>query len=257
VNIVSTTWFITGHSLGEGRDRIIDACQRGGASVFGSGINPGYSDMLAMAATTICDRVEKVVVTEMADATGYDSPATEMPLGFGRPIDDPNLPAMTRSGTAYFEDRVHLLGDALGIEFDEVALDVEYAKTTQDLDLGSWSIAAGCVAGMDYRWQGRIDGRTVVEFRSRLIKGQTLEPSWTLDHGFSIEIHGRPTVKTRVEVGPPPDFRATTAGEWMVLFMIATAMPAINAIPAVVAAPPGIVTYHDIPLPTAKGFVSR
>jgi hypothetical protein len=41
----------------------------------------------------------------------------------------------------------------------------------------------------------------------------------------------------------------------MVLGMIMTAMPAVNAIPPVVAAPPGIVTYADLPLPLPKGLV--
>jgi 4-hydroxy-tetrahydrodipicolinate reductase len=36
---------------------------------------------------------------------------------------------------------------------------------------------------------------------------------------------------------------------------IMTAMPAINAIPAVVAAPPGIATYTDLPLTLPRGVV--
>jgi hypothetical protein len=36
-----------------------------------------------------------------------------------------------------------------------------------------------------------------------------------------------------------------------------TAMPAINAIPAVVGAPPGIVTYNDLPLIVPKGVVPQ
>jgi 4-hydroxy-tetrahydrodipicolinate reductase len=36
---------------------------------------------------------------------------------------------------------------------------------------------------------------------------------------------------------------------------IMTAVPTINAIPAVVAAPPGIVTYADLPLTLPRGFV--
>ena len=43
----------------------------------------------------------------------------------------------------------------------------------------------------------------------------------------------------------------------MALFMTATAMPAVNAIRGVVAARPGIVTYNDIALPAARGYVSR
>jgi len=34
-----------------------------------------------------------------------------------------------------------------------------------------------------------------------------------------------------------------------------TAMPAINAIPAVVAAHPGIVSYPDLSLPLPRGLV--
>jgi hypothetical protein len=56
---------------------------------------------------------------------------------------------------------------------------------------------------------------------------------------------------------PPSDFEATTLEEFMVLGHIMTAMPAINAIPVVVAAPPGIVTYHDLPLIVAKGVVPQ
>ena len=42
----------------------------------------------------------------------------------------------------------------------------------------------------------------------------------------------------------------------MGLGMIMTAMPAVNAIPAVVAAAPGIATHATLPLVTARGFVS-
>jgi hypothetical protein len=41
----------------------------------------------------------------------------------------------------------------------------------------------------------------------------------------------------------------------MVLGMIMTAMPAVNAIPTVVAAPAGIVSYPGIPLPLPRGLV--
>jgi 4-hydroxy-tetrahydrodipicolinate reductase len=43
----------------------------------------------------------------------------------------------------------------------------------------------------------------------------------------------------------------------MVLGHIMTAMPAVNAIPAIVAAAPGIVTYADLSLPLPRGLVRR
>src|SRR4051794_14531343 len=162
-NIVSTAAFITGHSLGEGRNRILDACKRGGSSVFGTGINPGFADLLAIVTASGCDRIDKIIVSETADSTGYDSPATELPVGFGQPIDDPNLLQMTAAATAVFQDAVYLIGDALGVEFDQVVCEAEYAQTTHDVVMDSWTIPAGCVAGVAASWHGKVGDRSIVE----------------------------------------------------------------------------------------------
>jgi hypothetical protein len=247
-NVVATAGFITGHALGDGRNRILDACARGGSSIFGSGMNPGFANLLGLVSAGLCDRVDSVTVLESVDSTGYDSPETELAVGYGRPLDDPALPAMTRAGTAVFGDAVHLMADALGLPLDEVRCEAEYAATTEDLDLGSWTIAAGCVAGVSAAWQGIHAGRTVVDLRVRWRKGRTLEPDWPIEHGYIVEVQGRPSVRTKLEVFPPPDFVATSFTDFMVLGMIMTAMPAVNAIPLVCAAAPGIVTYLDLPL---------
>jgi hypothetical protein len=95
-----------------------------------------------------------------------------------------------------------------------------------------------------------------VELTVRWRKGPTLEPDWQVGMGHTITIDGRPTIQTSISFLPPPDFQATTMEEFMVLGHIMTAVPAINAIPGVVAAPAGIVTYNDLPLPLPTGYVS-
>jgi 2,4-diaminopentanoate dehydrogenase len=256
VNVVATASFITGHNQGAGRDRIAEACQRGGSTMFGSGISPGYVELLAILAATICDRVDKVTVNEAADTTFYDSPETEKPVGFGQPIDQPNLQAMTAHGTGVFGEAVRMVADALGVELDDVRCDAQYAQTTADLDLGSWTIPAGCVAGVYASWKGLVGEKTVVELNVRWRKGQTLDPDWKIDQdGWVIQVDGRPTVKNVVSFLPPPDFQAKTIADFMVLGHIMTAMPTINAIPAVVASAPGIVTYNDLPLTLPRGLV--
>ena len=257
VNVVSTAAFINGRGLGADRDRIADACERGGASMFGTGINPGFVELLAIAVANICDRIDKVTINEAADSTLYDSPTTELPAGFARPIDDPDLPAMTAHGTAVFGEAVALVADAIGVDLDDIVCEAEYAQTTADLDLGSWTIPKGCVAGIAASWQGRVGDRTVVELNVRWRNGQTLDPDWQIEQGHVITIDGMPTVRSTLEFLPPPDFQATTFEDFMVLGMIITAMPAVNAIPLVVAAEPGIVTYNDLPLPMPRGWVSN
>ncbi|OBK53865.1 dihydrodipicolinate reductase [Mycobacterium kubicae] len=258
VNVVTTASFITGHNLGDGRDRILQACRTGGSTIFGSGVSPGFAELLAIVSAMVCNRVDKVTVNEAADTTFYDSPATEQPVGFGKPIDHPGLQAMTEHGTAIFGEAVRLVADALGVELDDVRCVAEYAETTADLDLGSWTIPAGCVAGVYASWQGVVGGKTVVELNVRWRKGQTLEPDWQIDQdGWVIQIDGQPTVTTKVGFLPPPYFEATTIAEFMTLGHIMTAMPTIHAIPAVVAAAPGIVTYADLPLTLPRGVVPQ
>ena len=256
VNVVSTAAFINGRQLGADRDRIADACARGGSTMFGTGISPGLVDLVAIVAANMSDRIDKVTIAESADTTLYDSPATELPAGFARPIDDPELPAMTAHGTAVFGEAVAMVADALGIELDEIVCEAEYAQTTEELVLESWTIPAGCVAGIAASWQGRVGDRTVVELTVRWKKGTTLEPDWPITEGHVIEVAGLPTVRATLSYLPPPDFEATTFEDFMVIGMIMTAMPAVNAIPRVVAAPAGIVTYDELPVPLPRGWVS-
>jgi len=259
VNVVASASFITGHNLGDGRAKLEDACQRGGSTLFGSGVSPGFAELLAIVAATSCDRIDKITIAESADTTLYDSPDTERPVGFDKHIDDPDLPPMAQQGTAVFAEAVQLVADAIGVELDEIKCVSEYAKTTEDLPMASWTIKAGHVAGVYASWQGIVNGKTVIDINVRWKKGQTLEPDWQIDgDGWKITIDGRPTVNMSVGFLPPQDMieNAKTLEDFFVLGHIMTAMPPIHAIPAVVEAAPGIATYNDLPLPQARGIVS-
>ena len=83
INVVTTSEFITGHQLGDDRDRITEACARGGSTLFGSGINPGFIQLFAIVTAGISDRVDRISIVESFDTTIYNSPATEIPMGFG------------------------------------------------------------------------------------------------------------------------------------------------------------------------------
>jgi hypothetical protein len=260
VNVVASASFITGHNLGEGRAKLEEACQKGGSTLFGSGVSPGFAELLAIVAANGCARVDKVTIAEASDTTFYDSPDTETPCGFGKPIDDPDLQPMAAQGTAVFAEAVRLVADALGVELDEIVCEAEYAQTTADVEMASWTIKAGCVAGVFASWQGRVGGKTVVDLNVRWRKGQTLDPDWKVEGDpWKITIDGLPTVTMQVGFLPPPDFveNAKTIEDFMGLGHIITAMPPIHAIPAVVAAPPGIATYNDLQLTLPRGIVPK
>ena len=256
VNVVATAAFITGANFGAERDRLVDACTRGGSSLFGTGVSPGFAELVAVTIAGICSRVDKVIVSETADTTFYDSPDTERPAGFGQPIGNPDLPEMARAGTAVFGEAVAMVADVLGVELDEIVCEAEFAQTTEDVVMASWTIPAGHVAGVAASWQGRIGGRTIIDLNVRWKKGSTLDPEWVIvKDGWVIAVEGLPTVTASLDFLPPPDFEAETIEEFMAIGHIITAVPALNAIAAVVHAPPGIITYADLNLPHPRGWV--
>ncbi len=132
INVVTTSEFITGHFLGDGRDRIAEACELGGLTIFGSGINRGLIQLLGIVSAGLSERVDKVSIMESIDTTIYNSPATEIPMGFGYPVDQPDLWAITAKGSSIFRDGVLLIADALGVELDDVRCEAEYAQTTRE-----------------------------------------------------------------------------------------------------------------------------
>ena len=256
INIVTTSAFVTGHALGEvARNRILDACRRGNSSIFGSGIHPGFSSLISLVAAGICDRIENISLLESVDATGYASKETWESCGFGAPIGAPGLEDVLRKGSAVFSDGIHLAGEVLKLTFDEIAFRADFSAAVEDCDFGFMQIAKGCVAGVNAGWHGIVSGRSVVELRYRWKMGNRVEPDYPLHQGYVVSVKGRPNVDFTLKHGMPAGEVAHSAEEGMQMNLITTALPAINAIPAVCAAPAGIRTYADLPLISGAGFV--
>ncbi len=254
INVASTSGFITGRALGpEAIERIDAAARAGGSTMFGSGINPGLANLFALVSTQVCDRIDQIRVIESVDSTDYESGETERSVGFGQPLDTPGLEDMTKQGTLVFSDAVAMMADGLGVELDDITFDAEYAAATEDEDLGWLQIPAGTVASIDGRWRGRYQGRDLIVCNFQWLKGRSVTPPFKMRHGYHVEIDGEPNVHTQLMIYPGRDWDEPG---YMGLGMIMTAMPAVNAIPAVVAAPPGIATHATLGLVTAGGYVT-
>jgi 4-hydroxy-tetrahydrodipicolinate reductase len=254
VNVCSTSAFITGSAWAAADlDRLRAAAERGNATLFGTGINPGFANLLGLVSAQICDRVDRIRVLESADASAYASKDTQESVGFASPLDAPDLVERTRAGSAVFAEAVALMADALGVELDDITFDCEYAVATADNDLGFMVIPEGTVAGIDGRWRGKVGDRDLIVLNYQWTMGEHVDAPFTLRHGYFVEVDGEPTVRTQLRIFPPADW---SEPGYMGLGMIMTAMPSVNAIPAVVAAPPGIATHATLPLVTARGFVS-
>lgn len=256
INIVTTSAFVTGHSLGEAnRARIQKAAEAGNSVIFGSGIHPGFSSYISLVAAGLSQNITMVRLTESVDCTGYSSAETMRSCGFGSLPTEPGLKARAESGMKVWCDSIYLAGQALGLDFDEVRFDVEFSVTEKSQDFGFMVIEAGCVAGLAGHWRGIKAGRSVVELNQRWKMGESVVPEIHLAQGYIVEVKGKPNISFTLEHSPPDSYAGKSPQELMEMNLITTAMPAINAIPHIMRAEAGIRTYVDLPLITGHGFV--
>lgn len=203
VNVVTTSAFLNGRSLGDtARDTIEAAARAGGASIFGSGMNPGFAQLLAGVAAGICRRVRHVRVTESVDVSLFAADSNMDELGWGRPAGSPGHAEAVRDAVAVFADALDVLAELFGVTLDERRCTVEFAHATTDLDLPGRPIRAGHVAGLDVRWEGIVDGHPVLELQQRWVMGSSIEPPWPVEHGYIVEIDGEPKIRTKLEIWP-------------------------------------------------------
>ena len=247
INIATTASFITGRAYGEDARAALDAAAKaGGASLFGSGINPGFAEYLAAVASGVSRDVEYVRILESFDIGLWAGDANQDELGWGRPPGDPGHSDDIVKATAPFGDAVELLGELLDVAVDDIRCEVQFASTTTDLDIPGRSVPAGSVAGIDARWIGVAGGVDVVEVNIRWAITPNLDPAWEIAMAYLIEVRGHPQINLRAEV-LPADMESLTLDEMLAFGSVITAMPVVNAIAGVVAARPGIVTYADLP----------
>lgn len=234
---------INGHSApgwwGSERLTAFEAAGRaGGATLVAAGLNPGFVfEQLAATATSVCTTVRAIEVSEVVDTTVMRDPSYVFDvLGFGTDpaAIDPNVPGWAPAdllGSMYTEV-LAATASRLGVEIDRVDTDHRMIAATRDLDVGAGTITAGTVARTCWRWIGISNERPFVS----LAIEWTMEPDGAAERPtWHVEISGDPDVTLDVEISKPSgDSRRSTAEQY------ALAGAVLNAIPGVMAAPPGV-----------------
>jgi hypothetical protein len=243
INVVSTCGFITGRKHGlEAADKVEAAALAGGVSIFGTGINPGLANALALIATGSSSRVGKLSVLESVDATRYASAQTWVSLGMGGPPDAAGLADAVRDrGT--FVDALDMMVEGLGLKMERIDHRYETAVATKDLALGYMDIRKGTVCGLKMTFSAIVDGVPRVEVGSMWRLGDAMYPDWQPE-GYVIEVSGEPNIRLVYKTEGDPSHGG-----------LSTAMNALHSVPSVCAARPGIVRAYELPIVAARGCV--
>jgi hypothetical protein len=240
LNVVTTVGYLYPRAYGEDVvTRLEDACARGGVSVHGTGVNPGWlGELLPLTMSAMSARIDQITALESTDFSWY--PSREVifgMMGLGKRPDE-----FEADSAAYrdwlgglFRESVMMLADGLALELDDIESEFEFVVAEKDFEIAAGVIEAGTVSGQRFVWSGISGGERRIVLEAVYRGNAEVEPSWPKPGGL-VRIEGRPKMTIELDEG------------WISNGLVGTAMHAVHAVPHVCRAEPGIRTLLDLPL---------
>ena len=238
------------------RRPVEDACREGGASLFVSGIDPGWgNDLLPVLVSGFAGTIDQVRCQEIFDYSTYDAAdSVRMIVGMGEPMDyeppmvAPGIPSMVWGG------QVRMIARALGVEVDELRESVDRRPLETDVTNALGDFAAGTQGALRFEVQGIVAGepRIVVEHVTRI--NGACAPDWPLppdggDGAHRVIIEGRPRIEVAIEATDEGGNRAAGGNA-------TAANRLVNAIPWLRTAEPGLYDGLQVPVSPATGRIT-
>lgn len=236
------------------RDAIEAACRAGGVSFFSTGIDPGFgNDLFPLTLLGLCGQAESVHATEFIVGGDYPDQASLRTLGLMSDMSEPPLlTSMPGLMTQIWGAPLFTLAEAMGVTVQTTREHYERWGTDVAHEFPLGRVEAGQCAAHRIRLEGIVLGepRIVIDHVHRMVPGAA--PDWPKPrlhpaHANRVVIRGQPNIELEVLIEDAGSASSNAGG------CLATGMRAINAIPAVCAAPPGIVSPLDLPLIALPG----
>jgi hypothetical protein len=227
-------------------ERLAKAAAAGGASLYASGIFPGFaSDELALLLTSQSRSIRTIRLVEVSLNDHYPVADVMMDgMGFARPLDFEPFLGLPGIIPMVWRGPIGLIARGLGVELDEVRGRLDRRLTDREIDVAFGTIPAGTVGAVRTIASGVVDGREVIVVDHVIRMARDVAPDWPSsdnDATYLVRIEGDPDIECRLTLGPR---EGRDAGE---AAMTATAMRVVNAVPYVVDAAPGLLSSLDLP----------
>jgi 4-hydroxy-tetrahydrodipicolinate reductase len=230
----------------DARARLVEACARSGASVYGTGSSPGFiTDLLPFALLALQRRVDALEIEEFANMSRRDSPFMLFEqIGFGKPMDPDAYPTPRLLSVP---PALASVAGSVGWTIDGWTTRTEFAAARRSTQVLAGEIAAGTVGARRLVVAGQSGGRTVLSFAQILYLTKDLDPAWDVgDTGWRVRVRGDAPLDVELAFPIPVEDLAEYTPAY-------TANPAVNAVPFVCAARPGLLRTADLPPLTPAG----
>ncbi len=230
------------------RDPIEAACDKAGVSFHFSGIDPGFvSEVVALTMTGLCRRIDKLVVREVKDFSTYVNAQVLFDvMGFGKPPDAQAQNRYVMAMMSSYGSSLRQIAGGLGETITKIAPHIEVRTADEDFQIVAGSISAGTISALRYGFDAYI-GDTVKLSMVRINRlNDKQAPDWPHGHGHMVKVTGDPSFEVNLQLA------TETGRDELADSTICAAMHAVNSIPAVCQAPPGIRTALDMAMVTGR-----
>ena len=238
------------------RVRIGAVAKAAGVSIHGTGIHPGgITERFPLMVSALSGSITHVRAEEFSDIRTYGAPDVIRDwMLFGATPEVAMTSIMAAALGEGFGQSIQMVVDQLGFDADEgLSVEHEVAVGTEPIESPIGVIEPGLVAAQRFRWTATVRGAPVVTAAVNWLMGDVaLDPPWTFGpegERFEVEVTGDPSSLTTFKKLHPV---SVEAGLRRNPGIVATALHCVNAIPAVVAAEPGLVTYLDLPMVSGR-----
>jgi 4-hydroxy-tetrahydrodipicolinate reductase len=217
-------------------DKINALAVANGVGVVGTGINPGFVlDLLVIALTGVCSDIRTITAERINDLSPYGPTVLTSqgvglePDAFYRGVDDGTV-----VGHYGFAESIYMIADALNWDIERIDEERTPIVSSVRRTTPFVTVEAGLVAGCLHKAIAYREGKPIITLRHPQQIHPQLEGVQT---GDRIEISGTPDVR----LAGSPEIPGGTA----------TCALAVNMIPRLLNAAPGLYSMADLPVPSA------
>jgi 2,4-diaminopentanoate dehydrogenase len=208
-----------------------------GVAIVGTGVNPGFvMDKLVLTLSAACQRVEFAAASRVVDASKRRLPLQKK-IGAGMTPEE--FRHQVEEGVIKHHglpESVAMVADGLGLALDDISETIDPVIADQPVKTEFLEVAPGQVAGVYQLARGVGGGVERVRMALKMYVGAK-------DPADTVELRGTPSLSLTIPGGTHGD--------------LATAAVVVNTIPAIVAAPAGLLTSRDLPLSFFSGSLER
>lgn len=225
--------------------RLIEAGRRGGATLYGTGINPGFVyERLAAVMTGLSNDIQSIRLDEFYNCQHMSDGAGILGIfGFGSTAEEIAAnPVAATISSDFLPMGMHYLADRLGVPIERMECTAHHGAVDRDIVLpGVITAKAGTVSTVSYRWTGYADDRPMYVIQVHWYLHESLRAATARgDDYWLLQIEGQPSTRLGLEImGSVEKELPMLAGNPTSGGYFATVITMVQAIATVVDAEPG------------------